>query len=50
MLLFGDHDRLNPPKTIEQVKQMIPHIEAEIIAYLVIYSLWSSRNSWTHES
>jgi pimeloyl-ACP methyl ester carboxylesterase len=31
LMLIGDHDRLNRPKVIEQVKGMIPQIEAEII-------------------
>jgi pimeloyl-ACP methyl ester carboxylesterase len=31
LMLIGDHDRLNQPKTIEQARQMIPHIQAEII-------------------
>ena len=30
-MLIGDHDQLNQPKTIEQARQMIPHLEAEII-------------------
>lgn len=31
LMLIGDHDQLNQPKTIEQARQMIPHLEAEII-------------------
>jgi pimeloyl-ACP methyl ester carboxylesterase len=31
LMLTGDHDRLNPPQTIEQARQMISHIEANII-------------------
>jgi pimeloyl-ACP methyl ester carboxylesterase len=31
LMLIGDHDRLNRPRVIEQARQMIPHIEAEII-------------------
>jgi len=31
LMLIGDQDRLNPPRTIELASQMIPHIETEII-------------------
>lgn len=31
LMLIGDHDRLNRPRTIEQARQAIPHIQAEII-------------------
>jgi pimeloyl-ACP methyl ester carboxylesterase len=31
LMLIGDHDRLNGPTTIEQARQMVPHIEAAII-------------------
>jgi pimeloyl-ACP methyl ester carboxylesterase len=31
LMLIGDQDRLNPPKAIERARQLIPHIETEII-------------------
>jgi pimeloyl-ACP methyl ester carboxylesterase len=31
LMLIGDQDKLNPPKAIERARQLIPHIEAEII-------------------
>jgi pimeloyl-ACP methyl ester carboxylesterase len=31
LMLIGDHDRLNPPKSVERVRQMITHIETDII-------------------
>jgi pimeloyl-ACP methyl ester carboxylesterase len=31
LMLIGDQDRLNPPRAIERARQLIPHIEAEII-------------------
>lgn len=31
LMLTGDHDRLNPPMAIQRARQMIPHLEAEII-------------------
>jgi pimeloyl-ACP methyl ester carboxylesterase len=31
LVLIGDHDRLNQPKIIELARQMIAHLEAEII-------------------
>jgi len=33
LMLIGDQDRLNPPKAIERARQLIPHIEAEIIPH-----------------
>jgi Predicted hydrolases or acyltransferases (alpha/beta hydrolase superfamily) len=30
-MLIGDHDKLNPPSVLEQARQMIPQIKAEII-------------------
>ena len=33
LMLIGDQDRLNPPKVIERARQMIPHMEAEIIPH-----------------
>ena len=32
LLLTGDHDRLNPPRAIRQARQMIAHLEADIVA------------------
>jgi pimeloyl-ACP methyl ester carboxylesterase len=31
LMLIGDHDRLNPPRTLQRALQLIPHLEAEII-------------------
>lgn len=31
LMLIGDQDKLNPPKTIERARQMISHIEANVI-------------------
>jgi pimeloyl-ACP methyl ester carboxylesterase len=31
LMLTGDHDRLNPPRAIEQARKMIPHLESGII-------------------
>jgi pimeloyl-ACP methyl ester carboxylesterase len=31
LMLTGDHDRLNPPKAIQRARQMITHLEAEIV-------------------
>jgi len=31
LMLIGDQDRLNPPRVVNQAKQMIPQLEAEII-------------------
>jgi pimeloyl-ACP methyl ester carboxylesterase len=33
LMLIGDQDRLNPPKAIERARQLIPHIETEIIPH-----------------
>lgn len=30
-MLVGDHDKLNPPSVLEQARQMIPQIQAEMI-------------------
>lgn len=31
LMLTGDHDRLNPPRAIQRARDIIPHLEAEII-------------------
>jgi pimeloyl-ACP methyl ester carboxylesterase len=33
LMLTGDHDRLNPPRAIQRAKQLIPHLEAEIVPH-----------------
>lgn len=33
LMIIGDQDKLNPPKAIERARQLIPHIEAEIIPH-----------------
>jgi pimeloyl-ACP methyl ester carboxylesterase len=33
LMLTGDHDKLNPPRAIQRARQMIPHLEAEIIPH-----------------
>jgi pimeloyl-ACP methyl ester carboxylesterase len=31
LMLTGDQDRLNPPKSLERAKRLIPNLEGEII-------------------